>query len=302
MSYSLFMTSNQPLLSGFSFIKNGLTLGYPFIESIKSIADLCDEVVINVGFDDPELLKDDGTYQLILDNFSGPKYKILKNWWDPKVSSKGLILSQQTNLALQACTGKYCQYIQGDEVIHQDDIPLIKESIQRLEQSQDCDGLVFQYLHFYGNINIIKKTRNVYRREIRLIRNNKDIISWLDAQGFRYKNETKIKCLITSARIFHYGWARKETIMNDKVKSFSKLYHGQDHQNSQFQYQRIWGLKPFKDTHPLVMKGWISLHQNDLDIMSLPLDKKFGDLRLMISDGIESLTGLRIGEYKNFKL
>ncbi|PIP95787.1 MAG: hypothetical protein COW00_02630 [Bdellovibrio sp. CG12_big_fil_rev_8_21_14_0_65_39_13] len=296
------MTSKQPLLSGFSFIKNGLTLGYPFVESIKSIASFCDEVVINVGFDDPNLVQDDGTYKLICENFSSPKFKIIKNWWDPNVSSKGLILSQQTNLALKECTGKYCQYIQGDEVIHEDDIELIKSSIQELELRKDCDGLVFQYLHFYGNTNIIKRTRNVYRREIRLIRNNKKIVSWLDAQGFRYQDETKIKCLETRARIFHYGWARKETIMNDKVKSFSKLYHGSNHQNSNFQYQRIWGLQPFKETHPSIMKDWISLHQNDLDIMSLPLDKKIGDLRLMISDGIENLTGYRIGEYKNFKL
>jgi len=43
------------LISGFTFIKHGLNLGYPIKESIESIEPLCDEIIINVGYDDPEL-------------------------------------------------------------------------------------------------------------------------------------------------------------------------------------------------------------------------------------------------------
>ena len=50
-------------ISGFTFIKNGLTLGYPILESVQSIDPICDEVVINVGYDDPNLEKDDGSCQ-----------------------------------------------------------------------------------------------------------------------------------------------------------------------------------------------------------------------------------------------
>jgi glycosyltransferase involved in cell wall biosynthesis len=293
---------NQALISGFTFVKNGLTLGYPVIESIKSIAPLCDEIVINVGFDNPSLTGDDGTYQAIVNEFQGPKYKILKSWWDPELTSGGQILSVQTNIALRACTGKYCQYIQADEAIHQDDIPVILAGITKMEADPKIEGLVYDYLHFYGNIDIIKHTRNIYRREVRLIRNSDEVISWKDAQGFRKTNGEKLFCQRVSARIFHYGWARQERVMNAKVKAFGKLYHGKDFENPDFNYERIWGLRPFKLSHPTVMGTWIAQNKNQLDVMALPMRFEWRNIGLAVSDWIEGLTGFRLGEYKNYRL
>ncbi len=108
-------------ISGFTFIKNGLSLGYPILESVLSIAPICDEVIINVGFEDVDCIIDDGTYNYLTSNLKDPKYKFIKSWWDPEIKKSGLILSQQTNIALNACSGKYCQYIQGDECVHEDD-------------------------------------------------------------------------------------------------------------------------------------------------------------------------------------
>ena len=147
----------KPQVSGFTFIKNALTLGYPIKESIQSIIPFCDEVVINVGFNDSNCQEDDGTYEYLRDYFSSIKFKFIKSFWDPNLTSKGLILSEQTNIALSHCRGSLAQYIQGDEVIHEEDIPLIIDSIKKIYSRKDIEGIVFQYLHFYGNINIIKK-------------------------------------------------------------------------------------------------------------------------------------------------
>lgn len=288
-------------ISGFTFIKNGLTLGYPFKESVESIEPFCDEVIINVGFNDPECTQDDGTWKYLQDSFKGPKYKFLKSYWDPELTSQGLILSQQTNIALKECQGDYCQYIQGDEAIHEEDFSVIREGVSKLENAKDIHGLIFQYRHFYGSPQILKHTRNTYRREVRLIRNGQGIYSHLDAQGFKVGEDQKVPCLESKARIFHYGWARKSQLMNKKVKEFGKLYHGNDYQADDFQYQRIWGLKPFKESHPKVMESWIKENQENLDILALPMAFEWKNIGLAISDGIESLTGYRMGEYKNFK-
>ncbi|MBI2522165.1 MAG: hypothetical protein HYV97_17230 [Bdellovibrio sp.] len=293
---------SQIKISGFTFIKHGLTLGYPFLESVQSIAPFCDEIIVNVGFDDPELKKDDGTFQHLEKNLLGPKYKILKSYWNPQIKEKGLILSEQTNIALKECQGDYCQYIQGDEAIHENDRPMISDGVSWLDKNSELDGLVFNYLHFYGNIDIIRRTRKVYRREIRLIRNGKNIISWLDAQGFRYHDGSKIPCVQIGASIYHYGWARKEIVMNKKVKTFGKLYHGDQFENPDFTYQRIWGLERFKQTHPQCMQTWIAAHHNPLDIMQLPLSFHIKDLGLVFSDAIEKITGFRLGEYKGYKI
>ena len=287
-------------ISGFTFIKNGLTLGYPIAESIESIASLCEEIIINVGFEDRECTVDDGTYDYLKNRFSEPKFIFLKSFWDPEVMSQGLILSQQTNIALEKCTGDYCQYIQGDETLHEEDLTIIKKGVNQLELDKSIDGLIFQYHHFYGNTDIVKKTRNVYRREVRLIRNKKGIKSYLDAQGFKNAQGEKIKCIECQARVFHYGWARASNLMNKKVKAFSKLYHGKDFEEQNFSYSKIWGLKKFQESHPKVMHNWIRENENELDILSLPLQFEWEIIGLAISDMVESLTGYRIGEYKNF--
>jgi len=294
--------SNKSTISGFTFIKNGLTLGYPILESILSISPFCDEVIINVGFDDPELKVDDGTYQYLREHLSDSKYKFLKNCWDPEMTKDGLILSEQTNLALKECIGDYCQYIQGDEAIHQDDISSILNGIKFLDENSSVDGLIYNYMHFYGNVDTYKYTRSLYRREVRLIRNHKGIKSWLDAQGFRHQNETKIQARLIDARIFHYGWARATQVMKKKVGFFGTLYHGKDHKEKEFRYQKSWGLRKFKKTHPEVMKKWISENRNDLNFERMPLTLDWNVPGLLISDLIEYLTNYRVGEYKNYRI
>lgn len=287
-------------VSGFTFIKGGIDQGHPFVAAIESIAPLCDEVVINVGFDHPKLADDDGTYQLIKETFSDPKFVIIKSWWDPSATSGGLILSQQTNIALAKCRGRFCQYIQGDEAIHQDDYQTIRDDISRLEENSDADGLVFQYTHFYSDPSVVKHTRNTYRREVRIIRNHRSIVSWRDAQGFRFENGSKINCLMSNARIYHYGWARSEQVMDKKNKNFAKLYHGSDHREQDFRYNHIWGLKAFEGTHPRPMGKWVEKNRNATNVLSLPLQFEWKNIGLAISDWFEKLTGHRLGEYKNY--
>ncbi len=288
-------------ISGITFIKNGLTLGYPILESIKSIDPLVDEVIINVGFEDKGLTQDDGTYDYLRKNLKGEKYIFLKSFWDPEICSSGKILAQQTDIALKAATGNYIQYIQGDEALHEDDLNIIREGIQEMEKDSRIDGLIFKYLHFYGNTETIKYTRNVYRREVRLIRNNK-IKSWKDAQGFRYLNDQKIPCKQINARVFHYGWARPQSLMDKKTKEFVKLYHGRDFKAEDFSYKRCYGLKKFLGTHPKVMRDWILKNSNQINIMKLKPVYEWKDLSLFFSDLVEKLSGYRIGEYKNFKV
>ncbi len=292
-------------ISGFTFIKNGLTLGYPILESVLSIESICDEVIINVGFEDVECTQDDGTYEYLRSHLKDPKYKFLKSWWDPSIRQSGLILSQQTNIALQACSGDFCQYIQGDECVHEDDLKYIIEGVERMQKDQNIDGLIFNYMHFYGNVDTYKYTRSLYRREVRLFRNNRGLVSWLDAQGFRFPNGSKMRAELIKARIFHYGWARAEQVMKQKVQIFDTFYNGlsqnKETAKKSFEYQRNWGLRKFHSTHPTIMKEWILKNKNPIDLMSLPLTLDWNVPGLMITDALEALTGYRLGEFKNYK-
>ncbi len=292
-------------ISGFTFIKNGITLGYPILESVLSIESICFEVIINVGFNDPECTIDDGTYDYLRSHLTDPKYKFIKSWWDPSIQKQGLILSQQTNIALSACSGDYCQYIQGDECVHENDLKFILVGVEEMEHNKKVDGLIFNYMHFYGNVDTYKYTRSLYRREVRLIRNQRGIVSWIDAQGFRFPDGSKMKAKLIKARIFHYGWARASQVMKKKIQVFDTFYHGVDNKRhegkKEFEYERNWGVKKFKKTHPIVMKNWIAKNKNPIDLMSLPMTLDWNVPGLIFSDLLESLTGYRLGEFKNYK-
>ncbi len=291
------------MISGFTFIKNGLTLGYPFKESAETIAPLCDEIIINVGFNDQECTQDDGTYEYLRDHLNLKKYKFIKSWWDPELSSQGLILSQQTNIALNKCKGKSCQYIQGDEAIHEEDLLEIEKGHKELSDRKNLHGLIFNYIHFYGNTNVYRHTRNVYRREVRAIKNGINIQSWKDAQGFRFQDGSKISAKQIDAKIYHYGWARPEQVMNKKIKSFNKLYRGRQYETpDEFEYKKLWGLKKFTGQQPALLDEWVKKNTNEVDLMSLKSHFGLGDWHLICSDLIEELTNYRIGEYKNYKL
>lgn len=44
-------------VSGFTFVRNGTMLGYPFVESILSALPLCDEFVVAVGLSEDDTLQ-----------------------------------------------------------------------------------------------------------------------------------------------------------------------------------------------------------------------------------------------------
>lgn len=111
-------------VSGFTFVRNVVKYDYPVVESIRSILPVVDECIVNVG------RCDDGTLELIR-SIGDPKIKIVESVWDETLRKDGLIYAQQTNIALSHCTGDWAFYIQADEVVHEDDLPIIQEAMRR---------------------------------------------------------------------------------------------------------------------------------------------------------------------------
>lgn len=220
-------------ISGFTFIRNGNKLKYPFVESIESILSICDEMIVAVG------LSDDGTREAI-EKINSSKIKIIDTVWDDSLRSGGKILAEQTNIALDSITGDWGFYLQGDEVVHEKDLALIMAAAEKYLPDQRVDGFLFHYYHFYGNYNYIAKpgTRGTYPHEVRLIRNNKLIRSFRDAQGFRKfssqqsmgKGEVphQLRVKKINAYIFHYGKVRGPKDELERSKHFHRLWHNDE--------------------------------------------------------------------------
>lgn len=243
-------------ISGAAIIRNGVKLGFPFVESIKSVLPLCDEMVVAVGDSQDETRRR-------IESIGDGKIKIIDTKWDAASRSGGHVLSEQTNEAIKRCSGKWVFYIQSDEVVHEDDYGLIISTLAKADGKKEVEGIYFDYLHFYGSYSTVQKGRNWYSKEVRLIRNGSGIYSFGDAQGFRADGR-KITACGSGARIFHYGWARPPEVMMEKIKSFHSFWHDEEWIKSNCSsrdvkdyFSDLGNLVRFKGTHPAVMNRLI---------------------------------------------
>jgi hypothetical protein len=285
-------------VTGFTFIRNGIKYDYPYIEAIKSILPICDEVVVAVGNSDDETL--DSIKNL------DPKIRIIETVWDDSLREGGRVLAAETDKAFAEVSidSDWAFYIQGDEVLHEKFHEPVLNAMKQHKDNKLVDGLLFDYLHFYGSYDYVGASHNWYRKEIRVIRSSKNIYSYKDAQGFRKDDDKKLNVKKIKAAMYHYGWVKEPKAMQGKQETFHKLWHSDNWvkknvtKTDEFDYSNIDSLKLFEGTHPQVMsqrigsKNW----KFDFDISMNKLN-----LKDRIKNIIEKFTGTRLGEYKNYK-
>ena len=288
-------------VSGFTFVRNAVSLDYPIVESISSILPICDEFVVAAGD------SDDNTTDLIR-SIKSDKIKIIETIWDPKLFVHGAINAQQTDIALTHCQGDWCFYLQADEVVHEKFFPIILKKMEEGLHRSEVEGLLFDYIHFWGSYQTFQKARNWYRREVRVVRNHIGVGSWKSAQGFR-KDGKKLKVLHSGAQIYHYGWVRDPKLMKRKQIALDSLHHPREWVESHhpdkeapFKYGSLKHLARFKGTHPQIMTERMS--KKNWNIVPNPKIKhKHNKLSIRFFTFIEDkILHTRIGEYKNYIL
>jgi hypothetical protein len=163
-------------ISGFTMGKNISKLYYPMKESVLSILPIVDEFIVVLGDSDP-----DDTTRAELERIGSDKIRIIDSVWDTGKYGSGTIYAQQTHLAKAHCSGDWLFYIQADEVVHEDDLPLIRQRCAELLDDREVEGLLFKYRHFWGDYWHYHDSHGWYRNEIRIIRNKPEIIPWRDA-------------------------------------------------------------------------------------------------------------------------
>ena len=289
-------------VAGFSFIRNAVKNDYPIVEAITSVLPVCDAFYIALGE------SDDGTEELIR-SIASPKIKVIKTVWNESLRAGGAVFAAETDKAFQAIPADYdwAFYIQGDECVHEKYLPVIKLEMERNLEDKRVDGLLFKYLHFYGSYDFYSHSRRWYRREIRIVRNNKTIHAYRDAQGFRIDNR-KINVKLIDAYIYHYGWVKPPLGLKNKVQNFNQFYHdeawiaaNEPLQTADFDFKNADRLLPFNGTHPAVMQKRVAASNWKLLVDPQKISSEMS-VRRKILQKIEDLTGWRVSEYRNYKL
>lgn len=283
-------------VAGFTMVRNAVKYDYPVVEAITSVLPLCDEFIVAVGNCEDETLA-------LIESIGSPKIKIIHTIWDDTLREGGRTFALETDKAFQAIADDvdWAFYIQADEVIHEKYHDAVREAMVKYKDNPSVEGLLFHYKHFYGSYDYVGESWNWYRREIRVVRNDKNIFSYRDAQGFRKKPNEKLHVKLIDAYIYHYGWVRDPRAMVRKQRAFTSYYHDDQwlEENlakaSEFDYSNIDSLELFTDTHPAVMKDRIARKNWKFDF---DVSKK----NYSFKERVKRFFGFRIGEYKNYKI
>lgn len=286
-------------IAGFTIIKNAVTNDFPIMEAIRSLLPVVDEMIVLIGDSSDETTA-------LIEAIGDAKIKIHHSVWNKNLRKGGAVLADETNKAFALISNEYTWafYIQGDEVVHEKYYPVIRTACERYASDTAVQGLLFKYKHFYGTYDYVGDSRKWYAHEIRIIRNNKSISAYRDAQGFRI-GKAKLPVARIDASIYHYGWVKSPTQMRKKIKE-SSVYWNDDTQMEKiksspddYDFSGFDSLEKFTGTHPGVMLDRIQ-RQNwviDLDLSQKKFSFKNKCLYLF-----EKLTGIRPFDFKNYKI
>jgi len=239
-------------VSGFTFIRNGTLLGYPFIESIKSILPICDEFIVVIGKSEDDTLSR-------VRGIKSKKIRVIESIWNENISDRGFVYAQQKMIAQYNCTGDWAFYLEGDEVVDEKNLPSILSIMRKNLNNYEVEALAFDYLHFYGSPKWLANSPAWYRQECRIIRNT--IRTWdPDSLYFMVMENNKKgrypKAISTHIPIYHYGHVRKIEYMNKKLSQVGK-YWGHTHKAAKEYKIDPLALAPFKADHPKIIQNWL---------------------------------------------
>ncbi len=275
------LTPAPATICGFGFGKNLTRLKYPVEAAVLSVLPICDQFVFVVGKSDDDTL----------DRVRGisPKVQVLESTW-PDVKVDGTVLAIEANKALAAARATNCTwgfYIQADEVIHEDDLPLVRKAADHWASHPEVKALLFQYLHFVLDYQTTDPW--MYHKASRLVRLDGASEIFGDACGpgipnysgpvrngyldkhhlghhVQWAKDPAAGPFSPKARVFHYGWVKSKEDLDAKLGMVEKLWWGtlteeekNARKNNKFGsfIDRYPALKKFHGTHPAVMRSLI---------------------------------------------
>jgi len=130
------MMEYKPKISGYTTVYNAASQKYPFIQTIESMLDFCDEVCVVDGG------STDGTWDIVQGMAAvHQKLKIkqvTRDWNHPRFAAYD---GMQKAEARSMCTGDFCWQMDCDEVVHEDDVQKIFDICRKFPVGVDIISL-----------------------------------------------------------------------------------------------------------------------------------------------------------------
>jgi len=266
---------------GFSFGKDLAVLDYPVEESVRSVLPLCDRFVFVVG------RSSDDTRDRVA--AIDPKIEILDSEW-AELEADGKVFGIEANKALEAAQATGCTwgfYSQPDEVVHEDDLPLIHGAMDAWADDLEVKALLFRFLQFVQDYQTVDPW--MFHKACRVVKLDRSCRIFGDGCGpglIDYNGSINDGYLDKHhlgghvrwarhrgggrpARIFHYAWVKTPRQLDEKFRLVEKFWWGTlDEAERNKRMERKFGnfaerypiLKNFRGSHPAVMQQRIAAH------------------------------------------
>lgn len=286
-----------PRLSAFSIVKNARIYDYPIDAALRSVLPLVDEVVVNVGRSDDETMD-------IVRGIDDPRIRIYERDWGSEKDRTTVVHSEETNFAMDRCSHDWALYIQADEALHDEDYGGLRAALAEATARPEVEGLVFDYVHFYGSPDWWSWGRRWYRREVRVVRRSSGVRSRAGAQGFRIPPDwRRVDAIPARARVFHYGYAKTLDALKARRRLWARYWSGDEEEWGKWEFTHPRELRPYTGTHPPAVRDWIASREwpyrpEEYDRPGWDWD----EIRHLVSDRIERATGWRPIEHRNYRL
>ena len=277
-------------VSGFTFLRNAVINGYPFEESIRSILPIVDEFVCVIGE------SQDATRARVA-AIGDPKIRIIDSQWNESMQDRGFVYGQQKMVAQYNCSGDWAFYLEGDEVLHEDELDNIQQAMQDNLSDPEVEALYFDFFHFYGTPDQVGIAG--YRRAPRIIRNSirtiaPDGLFWVvmehNKKG-RYPNAKH-----AGGHIYHYGHCRNVSKMSQKLRQVGKYWGGVHQEFTGYGRIDTAELRPFSGTHPELMEDWIASEAEQVFVQNSDYRLSLRDRRNRLRFRVEEKLGIEISK------
>lgn len=256
------------IVSGLTVLRNAVKLGYPFVESIKSVMPMCDEFIVVIG-------KGDDDTPGIVEEIGDTRIRIVETEWSEKISPRRYVISQQTNIGLHLCRGDWAVYLQANEMVHESDHERLRGLMTEHRDDDAVEALLMERLTFWGDYShFLRVYPHRFKYSPRIVKPHRGVYSIRDGMSFGVFEGFSLRgryprSIDTGADLFRYGYVCSPSDLAGKDES---AVHMVTMKGREFGDDFFFTAVPrsfvetYRGTHPQVMRERIERFEQSVSL------------------------------------
>lgn len=213
---------------------------FPLRAVLSSMAPVCSEIIVNAD------TTSEGTVEAVREIAKTLPVQIIESAWNWEAKDKGQEIARQTNLAVERATSEWLLDLQADEVLHEDEHPILRAYVENAPA--DISGFQMVRLYFFESLDVL---RTDWTQPLtRLFRKGSHVVAGdgMDTQRL-WGNVAKAR----GVHLYHYSRIGDAKAIVDRIMKLSSLFHERatlTHAPQEYDFTRLWNYDSFSTDNP----------------------------------------------------